>query len=133
MAVQLTPIGIATLDEQHLEMGGMLRTFQIAIIRGRPATEIRAMVDTSLAALCAHCRHEEALMAKSNYSDAAAHRLDHERLVLAAAAFAEDMLHHRQPPEVLNEHGDLLRSMFIAHMDRDDRALAQHLLGLGLG
>jgi hemerythrin-like metal-binding domain len=133
MAVHLAPIGIATLDEQHLEMGGMLRAFQIAIMRGRPAAEVRAMVESSLAALCAHCRHEEALMEKSAYPEAAAHRLDHERLVLAAAAYSEDVLHHRQPPEVLNEHGDLLRSIFVAHMDRDDRALAQHLARMGLG
>jgi hypothetical protein len=61
------------------------------------------------------------------------HRLDHERLVLAASAFSEDVLHHRQPPDVLSEHGDLLRAMFVAHMDRDDRALAQHLARMGLG
>lgn len=133
MAVHLAPIGIATLDEQHLEMGGMLRAFQFAIVRCRPLAEIREMVESSLAALCAHCRHEEALMEKSAYPEAAAHRLDHERLVLAAAAYSEDVLHHRQPPEVLNEHGDLLRAMFIEHMDRDDRALAQHLIRLGIG
>ncbi|NIJ49489.1 bacteriohemerythrin [Rhizomicrobium electricum] len=133
MAVHLAPIGICTLDEQHLEMGGMLRAFQIAVLRGRPAAEIRVMIETSMAALRAHCRQEEALMTKSAYPDAAAHRLDHERLVLAASAFSEDVLHHRQPPEILNEHGDLLRSIFVAHMDRDDRALAQHLMRVGLG
>lgn len=133
MAAHPTPIGIPTLDKQHRAMAGMLRAFRKAIAQRRPGAEVRALVDHALAALCAHCRHEEVLMAESAYPHATAHRLDHERLVLAAVAFTEDAMHHRLPPEVLHEHGAVLRALFAAHMDRDDRALAGHLIRWGEG
>ena len=132
MADRLAPLGIAELDEQHRSMGGILGVFQLAINKRRPDHELRGLIDTGMAALCAHCRHEEQLMEASAYPDATAHRLDHERLVLATTAFSEDVLHHHLTPDVLIEHGDVLRTLFIAHIDRDDRALAAHLMSLAV-
>jgi hemerythrin-like metal-binding protein len=133
MADCFAPLGIADLDEQHRAMGGMLRAFQLAITKRRPDHELRTLIDTAMAALCAHCRHEEALMARYGYRDAPAHRLEHERLVLAATAFTEDVLHHRLTPDVLLEHGDVLRTLFASHIDCIDRALANHLMSLTVG
>jgi hemerythrin-like metal-binding protein len=133
MAIHLQPVGISALDEQHRAMGDMLRAFRLAAGNGRPSNELREMIETAMAALRAHCRHEEALMANSAFADAPAHRLDHERLMLAATAFTEDVLHHRLAADVLHENGDLLRDLFVAHMNRFDRDLAQHLISLGMG
>jgi hemerythrin-like metal-binding protein len=130
MADHLAPLGIAALDDEHLAMAGMLRAFQIALTKRRPDHELRSLIDRSMALLCAHYRHEEALMAKSAYSGAPAHRLEHERLVLAAIALSEEVLHHRLAPDVLIEHSNVLRSLFIAHMNCEDRALADHLMSL---
>lgn len=133
MADKLAPLGIASLDEQHEALGGMLGAFQLAIAVHRQQEEIRAIVDTAQAAVRAHFQHEEALMAKSGYAAAPEHRFEHERLMLTATTLIADALEGRHSPDVLRENSELLRAMFRAHITRDDLALTQHLLCLGMG
>ena len=126
-------LGIASLDEQHEALGGMLGAFQLAITARRQQHEIRTIVDTALAAIRAHFQFEEALMAKSGYADAPQHRFEHERMMLTVATLTRDALESRFSPEVLNENGDLLRALFHSHTTSEDLALSRHLLSLGMG
>ena len=132
MADKLAPLGIASLDEQHEAMSGDLTAFQLAIAARRPRDEIRAIVETAQAGVRAHYRYEEALMVKSGYAATAEHRFEHQRIMLTITALMGDALEGDRSPEILNENGDLLRSLFLSHIGRDDLALSQHLLSLGM-
>jgi hemerythrin-like metal-binding protein len=133
MADKHAPLGIVSLDEQHEALSCMLGAFQLAIAARQQQHEIRAIVDTALAAVRAHFQFEEALMAKSGYARACEHRFEHERMMLAVATLTHDALDCCYSPDVLNENGDLLRSLFYAHITHEDLALSRHLLGLGMG
>lgn len=133
MADKLAPLGIASLDEQHVAMSADLTAFQLAIAAHRPPDEIRAIVETVLAGVRAHFQYEEALMVKSGYAATAEHRFEHQRIMLTITALMGDALEDRHSLEVLNESGDVLRALFLSHIARVDLALSQHLLSLGMG
>lgn len=120
-------LGIASLDEQHADMLGLLNAFQLAVAGRRSRDEIRMMADTALAAVRAHFRYEDALCDKSSYPRADEHRFQHEQLLFSASQLAEDAYEGRCNPDELSENIDLLRSLYMAHVVRDDRALADHL------
>lgn len=126
-------LGISALDEQHEALVGMLNAFQLAVAARRPADELSTIADTALVALRAHFQYEEALMAKSAYPAAAEHRFQHERLTLSAASLIHDALDSRQSPDILTENLDLLQMFALSHIRREDRALAEHLISLGMG
>ena len=120
-------LGIASLDKQHEALGGMLGAFQLAIAARRQQHEIRAIIDTALAASRAHFQFEEALMEKSGYAGTSEHRFEHERMMLTVATLTHDALEGRYSQDVIDENLELLRGLFVAHIARDDRALAEHL------
>ena len=124
-------LGVASLDEQHEALGGMLGAFQLAIAARRQQHEIRAIIDTALAASHAHFQFEEAVMEKSGYAGTSEHRFQHERMMLSVATLTQDALEGRYSPDVINENLELLRGLFVAHIARDDRALADHLAAQG--
>jgi hemerythrin-like metal-binding protein len=126
-------LGIASLDEQHEALVGMLEAFQLVVTSRRPDAEVCAVISTALAAIRAHFQHEEDLMAQSGFADAEAHRFEHQRLMLAVASLTSDALEKRRAPEILAENGDLLHELFRDHIGREDRALAGHLLSLTAG
>ena len=124
-------LGIASLDEQHEALGGMLGAFQLAIAARRQQHEIRAIIDTALAASRAHFQFEEALMEKSGYAGTSEHRFEHERIMLSVATLTKDALEGRYSLDVINENLEILRGLFVAHIARDDHALADHLAARG--
>ena len=132
MADKLAPLGIASLDEQHETMSGALTAFQLAIAALRSREEIHAIIETAQAGVRAHFQYEEALMVKSGYAGTAEHRFEHQRIMLTITALMGDALAGRHSPDVLNENGDLLRSLFLSHIARDDLVLSRHLLSLGM-
>lgn len=125
-------LGIASLDEQHADMLGLLNAFQLAVASRRPRDEIHMMADTALAAVRAHFRYEDALCDKSSYSRADEHRFQHEQLLFSASQLAEDAVEGRRSPDELSANIDMLRSLYMAHVVRDDRALANHLERAGV-
>ena len=120
-------LGIASLDEQHDALLGLIKAFQLAILGRRPREEIRTIAETALGAVRAHFRYDEALCEQSGYPGIAEHNFQHQHLLLNATALTEDALDSRHSPDVINENLELLRGLFVAHVAHDDRALADHL------
>jgi hemerythrin-like metal-binding protein len=120
-------VGVTSIDEQHQALLAMLNAFKFAITSHQSKKEVRAIVDPALDAVRAHFAHEEALCNRCGYPEASEHHFKHEQILLNVTSLTDDALTGKNPPEVLSEHLEVLREMFLAHIAQDDRRLAMHL------
>ncbi|MDH3286789.1 MAG: hemerythrin family protein [Betaproteobacteria bacterium] len=107
--------GDGVVDTQHQGLFDDANDLRAAILSGRPADEVGAIIDTFIRDAVQHFRDEEAILAAANYPGTAKHAALHRDLVNSAA-----MLVRRFRAGML-DIGELVQ--FMAH-----EVIAKHLL-----
>lgn len=117
--------GEPEIDRQHrLLMAAIERLFKAVSRREDPgdaAETLHFLADYAES----HFRMEEALMARSGYPGAEAHRALHDGLRADIARMLE--AHRLDPASVSEEMPTFLSDWLISHIGEEDRALVRHL------
>ncbi|WP_301102372.1 diguanylate cyclase [Propionivibrio sp.] len=77
--------GLALIDTQHQRLFRDANDLLAAILSGRPANEVAALIDALIRDVVQHFKDEEALITAAGYPDAAQHAAIHRRLVDSAS------------------------------------------------
>ena len=73
-------VGNAQIDLQHKQLFRMAKELHGAMVNGRGAEVVEALLDQVVSYTCHHFASEERLMKESDYPDYAAHHASHEKL-----------------------------------------------------
>lgn len=74
-------VGVADIDEQHLELVGLINELHAAIRDRKASKVVRKILDELIDYTSTHFSIEERLMRESGYPDYEAHRSYHEALI----------------------------------------------------
>ena len=84
--------GAPALDAEHRALFGLTNTVIAATTLGRHQAEVLAAMQTLVAEVVAHCRHEERVMAEYAYPHRERHVEDHRRVIAQAEALRAEWL-----------------------------------------
>jgi hemerythrin len=83
-------VGVSSIDAQHQNLFAIARELHVAMTSGQGKAVAGRVLDRLVQYTTVHFAHEERLMRLYDYSDAAAHRAEHEKLTKQVLKFQED-------------------------------------------
>jgi len=83
--------GFHTIDDQHRELIGLINTLMDRLAANCPVASIRYYLAEIHELIEVHFRDEERIMLAAGYNGAAAHKTDHDRLLLRIRANLEEV------------------------------------------
>jgi len=117
--------GQSTIDEQHRRLFECANNLLTAFIDGRPKDEVMSLLDTLIANVVKHFRHEEGLLRRSGYPHAEEHARVHDALIARAVELTD---RYREDKLALGELFDFLARRVVAqHILSEDRKFFPYL------
>ncbi len=123
-------IGVEALDADHQELIDLLNALDAEVGRSAGHGAITRMLDNLIARTEAHFRHEEQLMDREHYPEAAHHKLVHQALMEEIRAFRQD---HMAGTDIGPEIAEFIKRWLISHIMESDKHLGGYLEGRGAG
>ena len=128
---QKMSVGVSIIDQEHKNLVGMLNELHDAIDAKQTDEVLGKVLDKMVAYTVYHCKHEEALFAKSDYTDATEHAKEHANLtkqVLDIQKRCQDGATATLSTELLN----FLKVWLLAHILRSDKKYGPYLNAIGI-
>ena len=118
-------IGIDEVDQEHLELIGLINETHAALSGDRTGERVEAFLGEIFARISAHFALEEKAMHVRRYPDAAAHKADHERLL----DDLRDLMDEQAGGAILDEErfAQRLAQWFAGHFQTHDARLHKFL------
>ena len=82
--------GIPSVDNQHKKLVDCINQLHDAMKQQQGAQKVQEILDFLVSYTITHFKDEEALMAKKNYPDLAAHKMVHEKFVREVQKMRDD-------------------------------------------
>ncbi|THF65734.1 bacteriohemerythrin [Pseudothauera nasutitermitis] len=124
-------VGIAPIDEQHVELVGLLNRLHAAVREQRGVEAVRDALDELVACTLNHFADEERLMSQARYPAYAEHRIHHEALTAQVRALQRRL--ESGETTISFELLDFLRVWLMRHIGESDRRFGEwyHREGAG--
>jgi hemerythrin-like metal-binding protein len=114
------------IDAEHIELLSNVNDILNLLNAGASPIAISSSIQMLIRKSDSHFSYEEDLMSKSDYSDAAIHHDEHQRLLCAANIMASDLLIIDGGIDIVGI-GKFLESWFTGHIERDDLPFFDYL------
>jgi len=114
-------VGIASMDDEHREMIGMINGVYAQLSRSSVAAEIEAGLEEIFTTISGHFALEERIMREAAYEEFEAHKDDHEELLDEIRDLMDDFLADPETGGRLLEEG--LSTWFSKHFSTFDARL----------
>lgn len=124
-------VGIASIDEQHKKLVGMLNDLYDGIAANHAKEKLAVVLDGLIAYTANHFKYEERFFAQTGYPDTAAHVKEHQDLtnqVLDVQRRFKAGEAGTLSMEVLN----FLKQWLVNHIQGSDKRYAPHLNAKGV-
>lgn len=125
MWTEANSVGHEKMDAEHEALVVALNGLHELVLAGAEADQIDAALGELLGLLREHFETESQLMADTEYPEIGVHRDDHD-LYLERIENLRSVAAHAEASSIA-ETFFLLRDWFVAHTQKDDQALADHL------
>ena len=123
-------LGIASIDRQHRELVDRVNELAEAVEHGHDFDQLRQRMEGIFDFTRQHFSHEEALMREHGFPGMEQHAAEHAELLSKAATLMQS-LNPDKPIRVMLITA-FLTDCVERHIQQEDVALVQHLLGKGL-
>ena len=124
-------VGVEAVDEDHKKLVAMINELYDGIIAGEGKEVVGDILDRLVHYTSFHFAREEALFAQTGYSEAAAHKAEHDEMVewalQAALDFHENAL-SAPSLKVMNR----LKDWLFDHINGTDKRFGPHLNAAGI-
>lgn len=124
-------VGVNLLDTDHQKLVAMLNELYDAVMKGQGKDALGKILDGLVDYTKVHFAHEEKFFSQTNYSDAAAHKKEHEALtkqVLEVQAKYKSGATGTLSLEVMN----FLKNWLINHIQGCDQKYSAHFHSHGI-
>lgn len=123
-------VGIASLDQDHKKLIGLLNKFITAYDYAMSESYEREALNELIAYTKYHFLREEELMVDNNYPDVVAHKAQHKKMFEQVEVFVE--LYNDKGHDALEEISDFLTNWLINHINGTDKEYTVHLTECGV-
>jgi hemerythrin len=124
-------VGVETLDEDHHKIFAMINELYDAIDKGSSGAMIGDLLERLKRYFKCHCAHEEAFFVMTSYPDAAAHKREHDEMIV----WVTDMQDRYQSGTVVAPSLEVmvrLEDWLFDHVIRCDQKYTAHLNAMGI-
>lgn len=90
---KILSVGVEEIDEDHRKLVDIFNVLNHAVAEDESPDYLRAILDELINCTVWHFSHEERLMLKYRYPDAAAHSQEHRELIASARELQQEILH----------------------------------------
>lgn len=119
-------VGVASIDEQHRELAELVNEIHYKLFGRVSDDDLQLSFRRLAGATAAHFRHEEDLIAQTDYPRGSEHARKHASLVWMLERFQLELDRHGTPP-YLADRLEFLRNWLLDHIKEEDVPLAEHL------
>lgn len=121
---KILSVGVEEIDEDHRKLVDIFNVLNHAVAEDESPDYLRAILEELINCTVWHFSHEERLMLKHRYPDAAAHKQEHSELIVSAKDLQQAVLHG----EAVNEqHIVFLERWLTEHILTADQKLGTFL------
>jgi hemerythrin len=124
-------VGVEVIDEDHKKLIAMINEMYDAILAGMGKKVVGDILDRLVHYTSFHFAREEALFAQTGYSDAAAHKAEHDAMAKWAIQ-AELDFHQGTLPAPSLEVINRLKDWLFEHINGTDKLYGPHLNAAGI-
>jgi hemerythrin-like metal-binding protein len=122
--------GVPLIDSDHRKLVDMLNRLNAAMSAGKSKEVLADLLNELVGYTVKHFAHEEQLMAKHKYADAAPHIAEHKKLVADVLAFKVKLTGGTAMISI--ELMKFLRNWLTAHIMQTDQKLGKTLIAAGV-
>lgn len=122
---QILSVGVEEIDEDHRKLIHIFNILNHAVAEKEAKEYLAATLEELLNCTVWHFSHEERLMLKHRYPDAAAHKEEHRELIQSAQELQQEILQADKP--VAEEHIQFLERWLTEHILTADGRLGAYL------
>ncbi len=122
---KILSIGVEEIDEDHRKLIRIFNILNHAVAEKESQEYLAATLEELLNCTVWHFSHEERLMLKHRYPDAATHKEEHRELIQSAKELQREILQADQP--VAEEHIQFLERWLTEHILTADGRLGTYL------
>lgn len=126
-------LGLPAMDSEHRQLLELCNEFLEAAQANRPMRELAAVLDRLILGTRTHFLAEERLLDRHNYPGLAAHKAEHDRLLVQAQSLKtrfDDIAHQDDTRNLTLETADYLQLWLLNHIRTDDRPYRPFLMSL---
>jgi hemerythrin len=118
-------VGVSSIDAQHQNLFAIARELHVAMTSGQGKAVAGRILDRLVQYTTVHFAHEERLMRLYDYSDAVAHRAEHEKLTKQVLKFQED--YHAGRATITVQLLHFIKDWLVQHIGSSDLKMAPWL------
>ncbi len=124
-------VGVSIIDDEHKMIVEMLNELYDAMLARHSEEALGKVLDGLVAYTASHFKHEEALFAKTGYSAAAEHKIEHADLIKQVLDVQKK--YQEGPTATLStEVLKFLRKWLLTHIHDSDKKYGPHLNANGI-
>jgi hemerythrin len=124
-------VGVDSINEQHKKLVAMVNDLHDAMQKGQAASVLGKTLDGLVNYTKTHFAYEEKLFADTGYADAAAHKLEHDKLT-ATVVSVQQKYNGGAGDSLSGSVMDFLKSWLVEHIQGTDRKYGPHLQAKGV-
>jgi hemerythrin-like metal-binding protein len=121
---KILSVGVEEIDEDHRKLVDIFNILNHAVVEGEAPDYMAAVLAELINCTVWHFSHEERLMLKHRYADAAAHKQEHGELIASAKDLQQEIL---QGGAVNEQHVVFLERWLTEHILTADQKLGSFL------
>lgn len=130
--LNVAKLGNWLMDAEHRQLVVLMNEVEIAIASGKDEAEIRSCFDKLVVGTAMHFAHEADSIRRSGYALGEQHIAQHDALLKALAAYAEDSAQEPNRPVRAGDAVRFLEEWLVVHIEAADAPLAAYLSSNGL-
>lgn len=126
-------LGIPVVDREHRELLGVCNEFLDAVQAGAPIPELAAIMNRMILLTRAHFVAEERMLDRHGYPGLAAHKAEHDRLLVEAEALKaryDDVEADEEMRHLTMDTANFLQTWLLDHIRTNDRPYQPFLRSL---
>ena len=124
-------VGVESINDQHKKLVAMVNDLHDAMQKGQAASALGKTLDGLINYTKSHFAYEEKLFADTGYADAAAHKLEHDKLT-ATVVEVQQKYNGGAGDSLSAGVMDFLKSWLVDHIQGTDRKYGPHLQAKGV-
>lgn len=122
---RILSVGVDEIDEDHRKLVSIFNTLNHAVSEGESTEYLAAVLEELINCTVWHFSHEERLMLKYGYDQAAEHKDEHRELIESAKALRDEIL--QSGGVVTESHIEYLERWLTEHILTSDMRLGDRL------
>jgi hemerythrin len=124
-------VGVESINDQHKKLVAMVNDLHDAMQKGQGAAVLGKTLDGLVSYTKTHFAYEEKLFADTGYTDAAAHKQEHDKLT-ATVVSVQEKYNGGAGDNLSGSVMDFLKSWLVTHIQGTDKKYGPHLQAKGV-